>query len=79
MTTLAEDIKALMDLGHGLKSATELAVADRKRTTQPPTVQHRDEAVPGNFLHPVNFIELFPSHIFRIFILFACDIFHLMR
>mmetsp|Transcript_19019 Transcript_19019/g.27242 ORF Transcript_19019/g.27242 Transcript_19019/m.27242 type:complete len:763 (+) Transcript_19019:38-2326(+) len=41
MTTLAEDIKALMDLGHGLESATELAVADRKKTTQaviPPAV-----------------------------------------
>mmetsp|Transcript_20122 Transcript_20122/g.27647 ORF Transcript_20122/g.27647 Transcript_20122/m.27647 type:complete len:205 (+) Transcript_20122:38-652(+) len=34
MTTLAEDIKALMDLGHDLGSATELAVADRKRTAQ---------------------------------------------
>ena len=42
MTTLAEDIKALMDLGHGLGSATKLAVEDRKRATQP-----------GNYLHPV--------------------------
>jgi hypothetical protein len=49
MTTLAEDIKALMELGHGLERATELAVADRKRTTQPPATQ------PGNNLpcpHP---------------------------
>jgi hypothetical protein len=34
MTTLAEDIKALMDLGHGLGSATELAVADRVKKSK---------------------------------------------
>jgi len=72
MTTLAEDIKALMDLGHGLESATELAVADRKRTTQPPTVP------PGNYPVSVNFIEPFPSHILHICILFAFDEFNLM-
>ena len=38
-----------------------------------------DEApAPGNYLHPVNFIELFPSHIFHTCILFAFDKFHLM-
>ena len=52
-------------MGHGLESATELAVADRKRTTQPPPVQ------PGNYPVPVNFIEPFPSHILHICILFA--------
>ncbi len=31
MTTLADDIKALMCLGFGLERATELAVADRNR------------------------------------------------
>jgi len=71
MTTLAEDIKALMDLGHGLERATELAVADRKRTSQPPPA-------PGNYLHPVNFIESFPSHILHICILFAFDEVHLV-
>ena len=34
---------------------------------------------PGNYPIPVNFIELFPSHIFHICILFAFDEFHLMR
>jgi hypothetical protein len=32
MTTLADDIKALMCLGFGLERATELAVADRNRS-----------------------------------------------
>jgi hypothetical protein len=41
MSSLADDIKALMDLGHSLESATELAVADRNRT---PATQ------PGNYL-----------------------------
>ena len=36
-------------------------------------------AVQGNYLHPVNFIELYPSHILHICILFAFDEFHLMR
>ncbi len=31
MTTLAEDIAALMALGHDLPTATELAKEDRKR------------------------------------------------
>ena len=31
MTTLAEDIAALMALGHNLERATELAQADRAR------------------------------------------------
>jgi len=35
-TTLAEDIKALMDLGHDLDSATQLAVADRNRSSTTP-------------------------------------------
>jgi hypothetical protein len=33
MTTLAEDISALMALGHNLEKATELAQADRARGT----------------------------------------------
>jgi hypothetical protein len=32
MSTLADDIKALMVLGHGLETATQLAVTDRNRT-----------------------------------------------
>ena len=37
-----------------------------------------DEApAPGNYLQPVNFIEL--SHIFHICILFAFDEFHLVK
>ena len=52
MTTLADDIKALMDLGISLERATELAVADRNKVP-----------APGNYLHPVYFIEQFPSHI----------------
>ena len=51
MTTLADDIKALMGLGHSLENATELAVADRKRlATLKPA---------GNYPVPVNFIEQF--------------------
>ena len=34
---------------------------------------------PGNYLRPVYFIELFPSHILYICILFASDECHLMR
>ena len=34
---------------------------------------------PGSYLHPVNSIELFPSHILHICILFAFDEFYLMR
>ena len=34
---------------------------------------------PGNYLHPVNFIEQFPSHILHIYTLFAFDEFNLMR
>ena len=33
----------------------------------------------GNYSHPVNSIELFPSYIFYICILFAFDEYHLMR
>jgi len=55
MSSLADDIKALMDLGHSLESATELAVADRNRT---PTTQ------PGNYLilcylHRIFYISVF--------------------
>ena len=57
MTTLAEDIKALMDLGHGLGSATKLAVEDRKRATQP-----------GNYLHPVMGLILWMSLYIAIYI-----------
>jgi len=65
MTTLADDIKALMGLGHSLENATELAVADRKRlATLKPA---------GNYPVPVNFIEQFSSHIFHIYILFAFE------
>ena len=35
MTTLVDDIKALMCLGFGLERATELAVADRNRPPAP--------------------------------------------
>ena len=42
MTTLVDDIKALMDLGISLERATELAVADRNIVS-----------APGNYLHPV--------------------------
>jgi len=35
-------------------------------------------AVPGNYLHPVNSIVFFPSHIFHICILFVFDEFQLM-
>ena len=52
MATLADDIKALMDLGISLERATELAVADRNKVP-----------ARGNCLHPVYFIEQFPSHI----------------
>jgi len=69
MTTLADDIKALMDLGINLERATELAVADRNKV---PTTQ-------GNYPVPVNFIVLFTSHILHICILFAFDEFYLMR
>ena len=31
MTTLAQDIKALMDLGHNLERATDLAQKDRAK------------------------------------------------
>jgi hypothetical protein len=58
MTTLAEDIKALVDLGHSLEIATQLAVADRNRTP-----------APGNFFKSFEFIE-YPSH-FPIFLLFC--------
>ena len=34
-------------------------------------VRKTPSAVQGNYLHPVYFIELLPSHIFRICILFA--------
>jgi hypothetical protein len=39
----------------------------------PPVVQL------GNYLHPVNFIEPFPSHILISVFYFAFDEFHLMR
>ena len=35
MTTLADDIKALMDLGISLERATELAVVDRNKVPAP--------------------------------------------
>ena len=45
MTTLAEDIKALMDLGHTLERATDLATQDRaksvgKKASIPPFTSH---------------------------------------
>jgi hypothetical protein len=44
MTTLAQDIEALMTLGHNLEDATKLAREDRARTT-----------TPGNEFHPLIF------------------------
>ena len=48
-----------MDLGISLERATELAVADRNKVP-----------APGNYVHPVYFIEQFPSHIFHISVFF---------
>ena len=59
MTTLADDIKSLMDLGISLERATGLAVEDRNKLP-----------APGNYFHPVYFIEQFPSHICLFCILF---------
>jgi hypothetical protein len=42
-------------------------------------IQQAPPPAQGNYLHPVNFIELFLSHIFHICILFAVDEFHLMK
>ena len=33
MTSLASEIKSLMELGHSLERATELAVGDRKQSS----------------------------------------------
>ena len=68
MTTLADDIKALMDLGISLERATELAVADRNKVP-----------APGNYVHPVYFIESNFHRIISIYLyFFAFDESHLM-
>ena len=55
MTTLADDIKALMDLGISLERATELAVADRNKVP-----------APGNLCILFFYlISVFLSHAFR--------------
>ena len=51
MTTLADDISALMNLGFGLERAVELAVADRSRLAP----------APGN-LYPIPRISLSYPH-----------------
>ena len=66
----------------GYKNADDCPVCLRHENFQWAVGDHRSaaEAVqPGNYLHPVNSIELFPSHILHICILFAFDEFYLMR
>ncbi len=46
MTTLAEDIKALMALGHSLSDATQLAINDRARNTGKFQMSHAQTNIP---------------------------------
>jgi len=69
--TLVEEIQLLINLGVDPTVAATTVNNERTRRS-PPAVQ------PGNYLHPVNFIVLFTSHILHICILFAFDEFHLM-
>ena len=69
MTTLAEDIKALMDLGHTLERATDLATQDRaksvgKKASIPPFTSHHIFSAVNNL--PLTSFLLFSSSLFAV-------------
>ncbi len=51
MTTLAQDIEALMALGHSLADATQLAVNDRARNTGKFQMSHAQSNIPNKYSH----------------------------
>ena len=65
MDAQAETLKAIIEIQQQIEErATELAVAGRNKVP-----------APGNYLHPVYFIQLF----LYIILFFACDILNLMK